>query len=117
MRSDKEYLQDILSACEAILIFSAGLDRDIFASTDSVSSLWKLMIIGEAATRVSDDLKARHTFVEWAAMKGLRNILAHAYFKIDSDIVWDAVQNRIEPLEHAIRTIIEAEFSDPDPRP
>ncbi|MGQ0542715.1 MAG: HepT-like ribonuclease domain-containing protein [Blastocatellia bacterium] len=119
MRNDEEYLQDILSACHAIQMFSSGLDRDIFASTDSVSSsvLWKLMIIGEAATRISDELKARHVSIEWNAMRGFRNILVHAYFKINHDLVWDAIQNRIEPLQLAIRKIVEAEFSSSGSNP
>lgn len=112
MRTDEEYLRDILSACLAIQVFSAGLDRDDFAGIDSVSSavLWKLMIIGEAATRITDQLKSKYMDVEWSAMKGFRNLLVHAYFKINPDLVWDTIETRVEPLEHSIRAIIEAEF-------
>lgn len=115
MRTDEEYLRDILSACNAIQMFSAGLERDDFASIDSVSSsiLWKLMIIGEAATRISDELKSRYTEIEWNAMKGFRNVLVHAYFKINPDLVWDAIENRIEPLEILIREILKTEFAAP----
>lgn len=118
MRSDEEYLRDILRACSAIEMFSAGLDRDIFVSTDSVSSsvLWKLMIIGEASTRISEEIKTRYPDVEWSAIKGFRNVLVHAYFNINPDLVFDAVQNRIEPLEKAIRQIIETEFPASDSR-
>jgi uncharacterized protein with HEPN domain len=114
MRTDEEYLRDMLSACDAIQMFSAGLGRADFAAIDSVSSsiLWKLMIIGEAATRISDELKSRHTEIEWNAMKGFRNVLVHAYFKINPDLVWDAIKNRIDPLETAIREILDTEFSE-----
>ncbi len=68
------------------------------------------MIIGEAATRISDELKSRYVEVEWAALKGFRNVLVHAYFRVNTDLVWDAVKNRIDPLESSIRSIIAREF-------
>jgi uncharacterized protein with HEPN domain len=45
-------------------------------------------------------------------MKGFRNVLVHAYFKINPDLVWDAIKNRIDPLETAIREILDTEFSE-----
>lgn len=113
MRTDKAYLQDILSACSAIKDFSVGLEKDIFVSVDSLLSatLWKFMIVGEAAAHISADLKERHPEVEWKTLAGFRNVLVHAYFKVNPDIVWDAIINRIEALEEKIAHIIRTEFS------
>lgn len=112
MRADEEYLKDILHACLSIQDFVAGLEKDVFVSIDSLLSaaLWKFMIIGEAAARISPELKERHSIIEWKALAGFRNLLVHAYFKVNSDLIWDAIVNRIYPLEREVRHIILVEF-------
>ena len=71
----------------------------------------KLAIIGEAAARVSEDLKARHAEVPWPKIITFRNILVHAYFGIDWDVVWRAARNRCPVLREQVAAIL-AEPSD-----
>lgn len=60
-----------------------------------------LLIIGEAATKVLQEHAAfteRHPQVPWRSMKGMRNRLAHGYFDIDLDVVWQTVQTALPSL-------------------
>ena len=49
-------------------------------------------IIGEAASRVSQDFRATHPQLPWADIVGMRNRLIHAYFDINLDRVWDTIK-------------------------
>jgi uncharacterized protein with HEPN domain len=50
--------------------------------------LQKLIVIGEAAARLSDEFKAQHPDIEWTEIVAFRNITVHAYFSIAWEIVW-----------------------------
>jgi uncharacterized protein with HEPN domain len=65
----------------------------------------KLAIIGEAAARISEDLKVRYSGVPWAKMVGFRNILIPAYFGIDWSIVWYAASTECPALRQQIAEI------------
>jgi uncharacterized protein with HEPN domain len=60
-----------------------------------------LVIIGEAATKLMDrypGFAARHPDVPWRSMRGMRNRIAHGYFDINLDVVWDTVQTALPDL-------------------
>ncbi|MCJ7724702.1 MAG: DUF86 domain-containing protein [Anaerolineales bacterium] len=73
--------------------------------TDAV--LYNLEIIGEAAKHLPDELKGRYPNTEWRKITALRDILAHEYFGISMEIVWDIVQNKIPALRSEIKRLIE----------
>jgi len=58
-----------------------------------------LEIIGEAVKSLPKKLIAKYPEIEWKKIAGLRDILIHAYFGIDIEIVWDVVQNKIPELK------------------
>jgi uncharacterized protein with HEPN domain len=60
-----------------------------------------LIIIGEAAAKVMDgytDFADAHPDVPWRSMRGMRNRIAHGYFDINLDVVWDTVQTALPAL-------------------
>ena len=60
-----------------------------------------LIIIGEAATKVMDgyaDFANTHAQVPWRSMRGMRNRIAHGYFDIDLEVVWETVQSALPTL-------------------
>jgi len=71
-----------------------------------------LEIIGEAAQHVSDVLRIQMRDIEWRKITGMRDMLAHDYFGIDNDILWDVVKNKIPLLLKAINTFINKPQSD-----
>lgn len=60
-----------------------------------------MVILGEAATKIMDhypDFAQRHAEVPWRAMRGMRDRIAHGYFEIDLDVVWDTVRSALPGL-------------------
>ena len=67
-----------------------------------------IMVIGEAATKLADEYPefvSRFPQVEWKSMRGMRNRLAHGYFDINLDIVWETVKQALPELENKLRQI------------
>ena len=90
MRTDTLYLTDIIEATADIHRFIGPSTESEFIGHDMMKSavLQKLMVIGEAASRVSGELVARHPEIPWRDIAGFRNIAIHAYFSVDWRIVW-----------------------------
>ena len=105
-RSDRLYLADILDAVSAIEDFVRGMDHEAFAGDRKTRSavIRELEVIGEAAGRISNELKALHPDIDWRTIKDLRNILSHEYFGIDNEIIWEIVT---EKLGHLKKRVIE----------
>ena len=106
--SDIERLQHIRDAIDSIQEFTKKIDYEAYQEDYKLRlALTKLIeIIGEAANYISDELKNEYDNVEWKTLNAVRNILVHAYFGVDYDIMWDAIQNDILPLKIKIETII-----------
>lgn len=64
---------------------------------------------GEAVKRVSDDVRKRHPDIPWSSMAKMRDLLIHAYDRVDLDEVWDTVQNDIPDLIVALERIVPPE--------
>ena len=92
MRRDELYLRDIVQAAGYIAEDIEGLDRTAFLANRTVRDavVRNLIVIGEACSRVSQAVRDCHPEIPWADIVAFRNILVHAYFGIDWDIVWHA---------------------------
>jgi len=100
-RCDAVYLQDMLESIAAIDSFVSGFDLESFSTDRKTCSatLRELEIIGEAGGRVSEEFKNLHQEIDWRTLKDFRNVLAHEYFGVNLDIVWDVVQNKLSKLK------------------
>ena len=107
-RDEIMYLQDVAESCDKILRFTAGLSQSDLIGDDKTydAVVRNLEIIGEAAKHISEDLRGQMPDIEWRKAAGLRDMLAHAYFGIDNDILWDVVQNKVPQLAKATRAFL-----------
>jgi uncharacterized protein with HEPN domain len=64
-------------------------------------------IIGEAARTLSPELKRRHPEVRWQDAIGMRTILAHGYFHIDTEILWEVVSGDVPTLRKQVQAILD----------
>lgn len=112
MRSEELYLRDIIEAADAIAGFISGLDRDLFIGNTLVRSavLQKLSEIGEAAGRISQELRGRHSAVAWRDISAFRNIAVHAYFAVNWDIVWTTAVQDAPALKDQVLRVLGTEF-------
>lgn len=65
-----------------------------------------LQILGEAAFKVSKDFQQMYPDIPWSNMTGMRHILVHNYFEINTSIVWSVVENELPVLKPKIQTIL-----------
>lgn len=65
-------------------------------SMDAV--LHNLFVLGEAAKGVPPEVRDRYPSIEWRGITGLRDILAHEYFGVDEEVIWDLVKHRLPKL-------------------
>ena len=98
------YLCDILDAIKKIQDYTSGISYNNFTSNrmcvDAV--IKNLLIIGEAVKKIPDEIKTDHASIDWKSIAGLRDVLIHAYFRIDDEIVWDVIQNKLKELENEV---------------
>jgi len=108
-RDYKVYLNDILEAIRKIQNYTRNMGFSKFKRNELVQDavIRNLEIIGEAVKRIPDDIKRRHPHIEWRKIAGLRDILIHAYFGIDLEIIWDIIKNKIPDLKEKISRILE----------
>jgi uncharacterized protein with HEPN domain len=113
MRPEKLYLTDIVEAADAIQRFCRGRNYDDFLYDEMCQSavLQKLIIIGEAASRLTAEFQAAHSELDWLDIVGFRNFAVHEYFAVNWDIVWyTAIQDVPALRQHIVRFLSE-EFS------
>ena len=70
--------------------------------------LMNFIIIGEMVAKLSEDCKASHSSIEWSKIKGFRNLVAHDYFGIDAEEVWQIINNDLPKLKKDIEEIIKS---------
>lgn len=92
-----DYLDHMQQAATDACVFVEGLTKDDFLADKRTQQavIMSLIIIGKAATKVMDnfpDFAMTHPEVPWRSMRGMRNRIAHGYFDINLDVVWDTVQ-------------------------
>lgn len=107
MRDPRERLQDILEAIQNIQRHtSAG--RQAFQHDELVQS-WcvrHLQIIGEAARALPDETRNSIPGIPWSDIIGMRHVLVHNYFGIDTELVWNVVENRLDLLKTTIESFL-----------
>lgn len=67
--------------------------------------LYNLVVMGEAPASLSSVVKNQSPSTNWNDIKGMRNFIAHEYFKVQMNIVWDVVTNELPPLKRTVASI------------
>jgi uncharacterized protein with HEPN domain len=100
MRHEPSFLKDILLACRKIEAIVASTDEESFLKSEVLSAaiLHHLTVIGEAISRLSEDLRDHHPEVPWRQIISVRNRIVHAYFDLDWQILWNAATDDVPEL-------------------
>jgi len=114
-----DYLGHMQVAASDACSFVEGLDQADFLDDKRTQSavVMSLIVIGEAATKVMDqfpEFAAKNSEISWRSMRGMRNRIAHGYFDINLEVVWDTLQTALPTLLFQLPDLIKsAEQSDP----
>lgn len=95
---------------EAILRYIDGVTFEDFATNDEKRSAVErqVFVIGEAAARLPDEWKQRRPAVPWRKIIGLRNLLAHDYWVIDAEELWDVAKNKVPEFVAELRPLLDS---------
>lgn len=103
-----DYLNDILDSIADIKEFVKGMSCENFTGDKKTikAVVRSLEVIGEAANKIPLDIRGSYPAIPWQEIIDMRNKLIHEYFGIDIDIVWQTIEDDLNPLEETARKIL-----------
>lgn len=101
-------LDDILESIKKIHQYTIDVNEGIFLTDEKTQDAVcrNFSIIGEAASRLTEDFKAQYTQINWRIIKDFRNKIIHDYIGTDYREVWKILQHDLPHLEQQIETIL-----------
>jgi uncharacterized protein with HEPN domain len=108
-RDAENHLRDILESIEHIEMFLDGVDFDSYKADIRTKSAVErqVQIITEAAYRLGDQADTLCPGPDWKGLRGMGNILRHAYHRVDDQIIWDTVKTEFPPLKAAVIKVLD----------
>lgn len=99
----QDLLDHMREAAQQAVAYVEGLAKEDFLADKRTQQavILNIIILGEAATKLMDHHPATVTAfadIEWRAMRGMRNRIAHGYYDINLDVVWDTVSSALPEL-------------------
>jgi len=118
----EDYLEHIVDSSGDILSFTNGFTLEAFKADlrTQKAVVMSIIEIGEAATKIAasdPDFVAQNDGLPWSQMRGMRNRIAHGYFDIDLDIVWQTVVSAIPALNQQAEDLLNEVREGPEPGP
>lgn len=105
---------DILGAIGKIEAYTRGDWDEVLSQGIAIDAvLHNLTIIGEAAAKLPQRLKEQHPEVAWSEVRGFRNVVVHAYWKIDLEILEDVVRLELPKLKAQVDAILADWYDEP----
>lgn len=103
------YVDDIVASAEKIGRLVHGRSFESFVEDEAVfdATLFNLQVIGEAVKNLPEVARASLPDVDWSGPARLRDFIAHHYFSVDSEIVWDASVNHVPKILDAAHALLQ----------
>jgi uncharacterized protein with HEPN domain len=109
VRNDRPYLADIFQALQRVEeIGQRGREAFLADWLLQDAAIRNFEIVGEAVKRVSPALQAAHPEIPWADLAGFRDVLIHQYFRVDLEIVWALIEQRVTALRGEVARLVAA---------
>jgi len=106
-------LLSILEAIEKIENYTNEFDNadDFYHDEKSFdATMMQFVVIGEMISKLDEDFKEKYSNIPWQKVKDFRNIVAHNYFGIDADEIWEIISRKIKPLKYDIKGLLDKEL-------
>ncbi len=103
-------VEHMLDCAKPAISYVEGLEKgDFIRDTRTQQAVvMNLLVIGEMASRLAQehpDFTKNHPETPWRSMAAMRNRIAHGYFELDLDIVWDTVLTALPELVYRLQPI------------
>ncbi len=104
---DADYLDHIQDAVAKVLRYTKGKSESDFLGDELIQDgvIRNLEIVGEAVSKLTSELKARHADVPWGDISGMRNRLIHGYVTVNLEIVWSTVVKVLPEFQRKVTAI------------
>jgi len=109
LTKDHHCLESIIEASDRIIEYTSGINSADDFNNDYRNfdaTMMNFVVIGEMVGKLSESFKKKHDKIEWIKIKGFRNIVAHDYFGIDAEEVWQIIKNMIPKLKKNIQELL-----------
>lgn len=109
MSRDDAYFADILDACRSIQRFTECMSFSDYVEDYEKQLVCERLfeIIGEAAKRISPEVKDSEASLPWKKMIGMRNVVIHQYDQIDLELVWKIIQQDVPDVALKVERLLE----------
>lgn len=99
-REWKLFYQDLVDSCEKIVSYTTDMSFEQFISSglNYDATVWNVQLLGEAAKNIPESVRLEMPAIPWQKLIGIRNTLAHGYFGINNEILWNVIQDKIPRL-------------------
>lgn len=103
-KDNTAYLHLILESFQKIKSYVGTMSYDEFVKDGKTQSavIMQLQVIGELAKTIPEEIK-KSINIPWKEISGLRDLIAHQYFRLDIETVWHTTQESIPPVEEKIK--------------
>jgi uncharacterized protein with HEPN domain len=101
-------IEDILTCVEKVKEYTRGMSYEQFCADEKTvdAVIRNLEIIGEAAGYIPLEIQEKHPELAWLEMRGMRNIMAHEYFGVSLSIIWQAIEQDLNPLADGLGKLL-----------
>ncbi|ALC15496.1 hypothetical protein DSOUD_0708 [Desulfuromonas soudanensis] len=103
---DRTYILHILECIDRVERY-ANNDRTRFDADPMVQDaiLRSLQVMAESSQRLSEEVKATQSHIDWRAISGFRNILVHDYLGVDLDLIWQVIKQELPVLKKSLKAL------------
>lgn len=117
MKIPHVYIEDMIEAIEKVKTYLQNRTEIQFSSDTILQDavIRRLLIIGEAATKLSDDIRRQAPEVPWKTIISFRNVAIHDYANMSMGKVWEIYKQDLPPLYVQLKSLLQALPPPPDP--